>query len=224
MFIDASVRNGFDTLKTSLKFFLFKIYTWVRRLSGAAGSAAEIQCGVNVTFWLFLQSLIGPTNQMWLDFPEQRGLSSPVSLSTCRRTTRTQVSGGFRCVQVQSGLWDQVVDNSFQSLSNVQQYCGPGSQSVSPELSIELSLILLCTIFNRNIFHGIYIFFTNLYKFILAWARTRNRTFGKKKNKLNTIKNKTNRKRTSQLKETQIKHLLPQVPRLPTTRHSFVLV
>lgn len=27
MFIDASVRNGFDTLKTSLKFFLFKIYT-----------------------------------------------------------------------------------------------------------------------------------------------------------------------------------------------------
>lgn len=27
MFIDASVRNGFDTLKTILKFFLFKIYT-----------------------------------------------------------------------------------------------------------------------------------------------------------------------------------------------------
>lgn len=27
MFIDASVRNGFDTLKTILKLFLFKIYT-----------------------------------------------------------------------------------------------------------------------------------------------------------------------------------------------------
>ena len=27
MFFDASVRNGFDTLKTILKFFLFKIYT-----------------------------------------------------------------------------------------------------------------------------------------------------------------------------------------------------
>lgn len=27
MFIDASIRNGFDTLKTILKFFLFKIYT-----------------------------------------------------------------------------------------------------------------------------------------------------------------------------------------------------
>lgn len=72
MFIDASVRNGFDTLKTILKLFLFKIYTWVRRLSGAVGTAA-IQCGVNITLTFSPEVLlVHKSDGTRFGFPEQK--------------------------------------------------------------------------------------------------------------------------------------------------------
>lgn len=49
MFVEASVRNGLDTLKTILKFVLLK-YTRERHRSGAAAAAA-VQC--RVSFPLF---------------------------------------------------------------------------------------------------------------------------------------------------------------------------
>lgn len=108
MFIDASVRNGFDTLKTILKFFLFKIYTWVRRLSAAVGAAA-IQCGVSVALTSSPEVLlVHKSNVTRFSFPEQRGRvhqhrHHPEPLVK----SHTQVSG-FRCVRsvgpVKSGL------------------------------------------------------------------------------------------------------------------------
>lgn len=146
MFIDASVRNGLDTLKTILK-FLFKIYTRVRRLSGAAGTAA-IQCGVDVTLTFSSRSCHWSTNQKQDSGP----------FPTCRRGwlqrlhrhwSHTEGSGVQVCEvrgtsQVWSALiislWDLVVKNTLKRLrrvktfiqppSDVQWSCGAGRLSV----------------------------------------------------------------------------------------------
>ena len=88
MFIDASVRNGFDTLKTILKFFLFKIYTRVRRLSGSVRSRLG----------LFLRevSLVHKSNRTQVQFPLRAEGPTPrasSSLAPPLHTDRLRSSG-----------------------------------------------------------------------------------------------------------------------------------
>lgn len=80
-FIDASVRNGFDTLKTILKFFFFKIYT------SEASKQSSCSCSDSVRsqhyFDFFSWSPIGPQIK-WdsIQFPRVERLSSPASPSS----------------------------------------------------------------------------------------------------------------------------------------------
>lgn len=148
MFIDASVRNGFDTLKTSLKFFLFKIYTWVRRLSGAVRAAA-VQCGVSVTSSSPEVLLVHKSNVT--RFPRAERLSSPASSSsswTVGKVPHRSVSGPWSS-QVWPALiislWGQKHPRNalrcFSHLSNIQRSCGPGSLSVSPSFHFPFSSV-----------------------------------------------------------------------------------
>lgn len=177
MFIDASVRNGFDTLKTILKFFLFKIYTWVRRLSGAVGTAAN-QCGVNVTLTFSPEVLLAhKSNGTWFSFPEQGGHLRQLHHHRAEPLldSHTEVSG-FRCVRsmVQASLVctnnqslrsggqkhprNALTRLSSSHLSNIQWSYGPGSLSVSPSFHFPLSSVYpFLYNFNWNIFNGLYI-------------------------------------------------------------------
>lgn len=71
--------------------------------------------------------------------------------------------------------------------------------------------------FNCNIFYGIYflLIYTNSF---LPGPETETKHLVGTGNQLNTIKTKLTENKL--VKETQIKHVLPRIPRLPTTQHS----
>lgn len=146
MFIDASVRNEFDTLKTILKFFLFKIYTWVRLLSGAVLTAV-IQCGVSIyvewdiSSWSFIGPQIKRDSIQFSQSREAVFTSVVVMLNRWHQKSRSTVQSCLVCTNTQfirsggqkhprNALTHENVSSSH--LPNIQRFCGPGSLSVSP--------------------------------------------------------------------------------------------
>lgn len=185
MFIGASVRNGFDTLKTILKFFFFKIYTGVRRLSGAESVQSQHYFVLLKSCWSSIQ--------MWLCsvFPARRGCrhlrSSSRLCSTHRRCHAWKARGSRRAKPVvcannqvcktrrlkSSDRWRCLLRPPF----NIQ--CGPRSLSDKPSFHFPLSSVWpSLTQFHLEQFQW-NLYFTHFYKVILMWAKKPGRkTFG----------------------------------------------
>lgn len=195
MFIDASVRNGFDTLKTILKLFLFKIYTWVRRLSGAVGTAA-IQCGVNITLTFSPEVLlVHKSDGTRFSFPEQKDcphqlhhhhhhhyhcaepLDSHAEVSFSQGAFRSTVQSSLVCTNTQSVRSDQNMKmfhpTTFQTVQGVYLCHQAFILHTSSVWSSSIQ-------FNWIIFNGIYILliYTNSFS---PGPKTEKKTFGQNK-------------------------------------------
>lgn len=161
MFIDASVRNESDTLKTSLKFFVFKIYTWVRLLL--------------FSFFFFISvKFHWSTSSTRLDVTWCQSSESELLPESTARAQSSMVQSSLRCKTVvpppKKKIFKKMV--AFHP-ATFQTYSGPWSRSLSLSLSFlfPLSSVLFSFIlFYSNNFNGINIW-TSLYKWsILTWA------------------------------------------------------